>query len=298
MREIQKLLVIGGDKRQLHMAQALRGSGYQVSLCAFGEHEGFETLDFCAAPLETAIPDAQAVILPLPASRDGVCVNAPFSLSPPKLETVLEALSKEQIVFAGMLSREWKSAFFQRGIPVFDYFEREELAVYNAIPTAQGVIKTALDHIDFTLHGANCAVTGYGRTAKVLANALRGLGTQVTVAVRKYRDIAWAQADGHRGIYLQELPRCAERFDILVNTVPVQILGEAALSRLRRDCLLIEIASEPYGIDFRAAEALGLKVIVAPSLPGKVAPKTAGKIISDVIHTMIGAMRHKNDNEQ
>lgn len=287
MKTPKHLLVIGGDKRQLYMAQALETHCYEVTVYGFGKQDGFEGLQHTSSPLRDALHAADAVILPLPTSRDGTTIHSPYTHSPAKLQTVLETLHGEQTVFAGMMQQEWKSAFFQKGIPVYDYFEREELAVRNAIPTAQGVLQTLFTHIAFTLHGAGCAITGYGKVARVLANTLRALGTKVTIFARRPSDLAWAAADGHTGLLLADFCKTAQAYDILINTVPAQILAEKQLRCLRADCLVLEIASAPYGIDFSAAQNLGLKVIVAGSLPGKVAPKTAGEIICDAVHNII-----------
>jgi dipicolinate synthase subunit A len=170
---------------------------------------------------------------------------------------------------------------------VFDYFEREELAVNNAVPTAQGVIKIAMENMKITLHGARCAVTGYGRTAKVLADMLAALGARVTVAARKCSDLAWARTGGLDAVNISELMKTAPELDLLVNTVPSLVLDCKTLSALRRDCLVIDIASAPYGTDFACARELGLNVIVPGSLPGKTAPKTAGEIIADAILNII-----------
>ena len=39
-----------------------------------------------------------------------------------------------------------------------------------------------------------------------------------------------------------------------------------------------------------AAEKIGRRVIIASGLPGKVAPKTAGKILCDVILDILGGV--------
>ena len=49
----------------------------------------------------------------------------------------------------------------------------------------------------------------------------------------------------------------------------------------------------PTGVDFAAAQQSGLNVIWALSLPGKVAPRTAGNIIKDTILNMIHEMEVK-----
>ena len=76
-------------------------------------------------------------------------------------------------------------------------------------------------------------------------------------------------------------------FDALINTVPIKVIEEKQLSNLNRDCLLIEVASAPFGIDFQAAKEKAFRVIKAGSLPGKVAPKTAGEIIGRSILPII-----------
>ena len=51
--------------------------------------------------------------------------------------------------------------------------------------------------------------------------------------------------------------------------------------------LLIDLASRPGGVDFNAAAELQIKTIWALSLPGRVAPKSAGQIIKTTILNMI-----------
>jgi dipicolinate synthase subunit A len=50
---------------------------------------------------------------------------------------------------------------------------------------------------------------------------------------------------------------------------------------------MIDIASKPGGIDYHYAEKRGLKAILCPSLPGIVAPKTAGRILAATIRQLM-----------
>lgn len=285
---IKKLLVVGGDKRQLYMADSLMHKGFDVELYGFSPLDGFEHMSYVGdKSFESAAAGANAVILPLPVSRDGITVTSQGGGRTVTLEELSDILERGQTVFAGMMSNSWKSNFFKKGIRVFDYFEREELVVNNAIPTAQGVIKIAIDNLEITLHSSSFAITGYGRTAKVLARILKAMGANVTVAARKCSDLAWARSEGFEGVHIKDLPLCADKFDVLVNTVPTLVVDDSILAKLKKGCLIIEIASAPYGIDFARAKELGLEVIVAGSLPGKTAPKTAGEIISDAISNII-----------
>ena len=51
--------------------------------------------------------------------------------------------------------------------------------------------------------------------------------------------------------------------------------------------LIIDLASKPGGTDFRYAEKRGIKALLAPSLPGIVAPKTAGTYLANVLSQLL-----------
>lgn len=67
-----------------------------------------------------------------------------------------------------------------------------------------------------------------------------------------------------------------------------RVLDRARLADLDEGTLVIDLASKPGGVDFEGAAQLGVKVIWALSLPGKVAPVTSGKIIRDTIYHILG----------
>ena len=77
------------------------------------------------------------------------------------------------------------------------------------------------------------------------------------------------------------------KFDIIFNTIPALVLNRNELIKIRNDALVIDLASKPGGVDFDAAKELGIRVIWALSLPGRVAPVTAGIIIKDTIINMM-----------
>ena len=104
-----------------------------------------------------------AIILPLPVSRDNINV---FSQNEKiSLDFLLQNVNCKQVIFAGMMSEYIKSEFFKKGIRVFDYFEREDLKIKNAYPTAQGVLKIILNNKPICLNRLKCLVTRCGKTA-------------------------------------------------------------------------------------------------------------------------------------
>ena len=89
---------------------------------------------------------------------------------------------------------------------------------------------------------------------------------------RKYADLAMIEGHGYEPLPLDNLKEHIHEFDIIFNTIPSLILDDEILTKVKKDALIIDLASKPGGIDFDAAKSYGLKVIWALSLPGKIAP--------------------------
>ena len=145
----------------------------------------------------------------------------------------------------------------------------------NAVPTAEGAIEIAIAETPFTIHG------------KILSKDLYALGAQTYVEARKYADLAMIEGHGYEPLPLDNLKEHIHEFDIIFNTIPSLILDDEILTKVKKDALIIDLASKPGGIDFDAAKSYGLKVIWALSLPGKIAPVSSGAIIKDTIMNII-----------
>lgn len=160
----------------------------------------------------------------------------------------------------------------------------------DALPTAEGAIQIALEELPITLHGCRALVLGYGRLGRALAPRLAGLGARVSVAARKWSDLAWIENAGFHAEHSGELRGWLCAFDLIINTVPGRLLGEEALAELKPGCLVIDLASKPGGVDLAAARRLGVHAVWALSLPGKVAPVTAGKCIRSTIYNILNEL--------
>lgn len=281
----ETVAVIGGDLRQLTLARLLKREGYHVFLYGFDKDIRLDALEF-DRDKDFAL-SADIVILPIPVTFDGVTINSPYSKNPMTVEEFLYGINPSALVFGGQIQPNLQKAFEENQIAYRDYLKREELSIKNAVPTAEGAIEIAIAETPITIHGSKSLVLGYGKIGKILSKMLFGLGAQTYVEARKYADLAMIEGHGYEPLDLYNLKDRINEFDIIFNTVPSLILDRDVLSNVKKDALIIDLASKPGGVDFDAAKELGLRVIWALSLPGKVAPVTSGAIIKDTIMNII-----------
>ena len=161
MLRAKNIWVVGGDPRQAALAALLADDGHSVH--SFALEQGADIK--CEPSLEGA-DLADCVVLPLPAAGPDGKLNAPLSAQSHGLEEVLDALRPGQLVCAGMVKEELKRLAEERELVLRDYFAREELAVMNAIPTAEGAIQIAMEELPITLHDARVLVVGFGRLGR------------------------------------------------------------------------------------------------------------------------------------
>ncbi|MDE6107630.1 MAG: dipicolinate synthase subunit DpsA [Oscillospiraceae bacterium] len=282
MRQKLNFWVVGGDQRQVALTRALAEDGHWVHTYAL--EQGVEPA-LTESGL-SGIEEAHCVILPLPA-LNGECINTPLSDRQLPFIELLDTLRPGQLLCGGMLPPALLSQVEGRGLTAVDYFAREELAVANAVPSSEGAIQIAMEELPITLHGARVLVIGAGRLGKALCWQLRGLGARVTLCARKYADLAWAQVWGCDTARSDQPDSWLCGYDLVLNTVPALLLDRDVLAQLKPGCLVIDLASKPGGVDFDAARELGVKVIWALGLPGKVAPVTAALAIKSTLYNIL-----------
>ena len=286
MKHELNIWVVGGDLRQAKLAQLLAEDGHTVHTYALGESQ--EPVPSLTAEVTLRrVEKADCVILPLTVTAGNGLLNAPLSILEHPLAPILDQLAPRQFLCGGRIDQTVCAMARERGLTIHDYFAREELAVANAVPTAEGAVQLAMEHLPITIHGSKVLVIGFGRVGRLTAQRFQALGARVSVAARRYDQLAWAKAMGLGGEHLAHLKGWLCGYDLIVNTVPAQVLGREELEDIKSDCLILDLASKPGGVDLGAAGELGLTVIWALSLPGKVAPVTAGAAIRDTIYNML-----------
>lgn len=256
---MKKYCVLGSDSRNLKLKELYIKSGVVVS---------------------SSYKGADVIIGPTPFSKDNIKVNGD-ELKCDELFAELE--NTDKVLYAGSISKVIREKLEEKNIKYFDILDNEDLAILNAVPTAEGAIEGAMSATDITLHSSNCLVLGYGRIGKVLAKMLSGIGANVFCEARKKKDIAMIRAMGYNSVKLENLDDVLSEMDIIFNTVPFMLLDKERICLLKKDVCIIDLASSPGGVDFEQAKESKINVKWLLALPSKAAPMTAAKYYKEII---------------
>ena len=140
-----------------------------------------------------------------------------------------------------------------------------------------------MENLPITIHHSRILITGFGRVGSCTAQRFHAVGARVTISARSLAQLTLAETMGFDTVPLSSLDKTDGRFDLVINTVPSLVLSASALQALK-PALLLELASPPGGIDRAAVHKLGLQLVDAQGLPGKVAPVSAARIIQKTLY--------------
>lgn len=287
MKEVINLIssigIVGGDLRIVELAKMLSNDNYKVY--TYGMEKARIQNAIYTKKLEDCITQSDIVIGPLPLSGNGIEVSAPFSNEKILLEDLMNKLSGKTFI-AGSIRPEVMELAQKKHVNILDIVKREELAVLNAVSTAEGALQLAISETSKNLHGNKVLVMGFGRIGKVLSKMLDGIGAKVSCEARKNTDLAWIKAYGYEPINLIDIQEHLGEFDLIFNTIPYTILNRENLQLVKSDALIIDLASAPGGIDRNAAKDLKRRFIWALSLPGKVSPVTSAEFMKETLYNM------------
>lgn len=282
------IAVIGGDARQLEVIRKLIELDAKVYLVGFEQldhgfvgaaKEGFSELDF---------ENLDAMILPVPGTNNEGEIETIFSNERIVLtKEYLERTPAHFTLYSGISNNYLNGLVSATNRKLVQLFERDDVAIYNSIPTAEGTLMMVIQNTEYTIHGSKVGVLGFGRTGMTVARTFQALGAKVKVGARRSEDLARINEMMFQPFHFSMLEEEVKDLDIVINTVPHLIITPSIIANLPAHTLIIDLASKPGGTDFRYAEKRGIKALLAPGLPGIVAPKTAGKILANVLTQLL-----------
>lgn len=264
---MKKITVIGGDNRLKILKNYLEKEGYFVDTLGLFEDDSGD------------ITTSQIIILPVPTTKDKKTVFCPLTNRKILLGDIAESLKNEQLVLCCNYMFENKKCV--------DYGSLDSYALLNAVPTAEGAIKLAIENTPYTLWQSKVLVIGFGRVGKILSDRLKSLGADVTVSCRKPSDSAMCETLGYKTVHTGNLNKEPLCYDIIFNTVDVKVIDDTTFKNCGCD-LIIDLSSKG-GFSLDAANEYRVKAIKAPGLPALIAPVTAAEILNRTVNQIINS---------
>ena len=268
--------ILGGDKRQLSLLDQLKEIGYKVYLYGFGSKESEEDLN-------SVLKLSKFIVFPMPIKKKKKDLYAPFSTrSIPLVEIIKNKKLKNKIIFTpGLSEDEIDYSKLIKENKIFKYCT-EELLVENAKLTAKATLKIIKENLKEGLKNKKTLICGFGRLGKALCKILRNKFLDLTVSARKGLDFKEIERLSLNYISTSEI-KDQYNYDLIINTIPALIFDESTLKATAQNSLLIDLASNPGGVDKIAAKKLKINFIHALGLPGKFYPEESAKIIKENI---------------
>lgn len=255
-------LIVGNDLKMKGCADCLNSSGYESELCT-GE-------------LLSKLSNYKNVILPLPTATDGIICGTDVNIN-----DLSERLQKGQRVFYGNLNN---NPFGENG---YCYYTDDDFIKYNARLTAQGVLKLILDNIFTDITTIKICVLGYGRCGEAICSLLEKNKIDVTVFSRRRIPDRNSESFAQKWRSIYDINSVISSFDIIINTIPYNVISEEGIKSLNYKNMYIEVASKPFGFNISSIEYAHFKYIKANSLPGRFTPASAGKNIAETVINII-----------
>jgi len=268
--------MLGGDRREQEIARLAALTGATVRAHGFPWPDGgiadVTPLDDPAAVLK----GARFALFPIPGIAANGALFAPSAPAPIiPTHAMLAGMAPLAHIILGWADKNLKAHADALGIKIHEYEWDRALMLRRTPAIVEGLLKIVIENTAITIHGATVCVVGQGTIGAVLARYLVTLGAHTHVAARNPEQRAAAFVVGATPHELGELPALAPRLDMVFSTVPSRVIGAEVLERLPRSALVVDLAAPPGGIDFAAAQRLGLKAIWGRGL-GSRAPVTVG----------------------
>ncbi|MCD7826747.1 MAG: hypothetical protein LUH14_12420 [Clostridiaceae bacterium] len=259
----------GPDKRNQYLREYLADHGYQTILP--------ETVLSTQESLQIASEEERSLLLLLPVAA-----------SKELLDSIKKFITRRHIVIGGNLPKDFLSYCREQQIDCIDYLNLPGTAMLNAVATAEGSICEAILASEINLQQSQCLILGFGKCGEILADKLHALNAYVSISTRNPEARAKALAYGYQ---LHGQHSSYSQYDFIFNTAPAPVINRNIIDQLKKECIIIDIASKPGGTDFDYCVQKGITAKHCLSLPGKYAPKTSAKLIYNQLEPILKGSR-------
>lgn len=252
---------------------------------------GDERMEYACAELEKKgarrcsawdeIADSGMIVCGIPFTKDQKFVNT--SLKPVlTIDSFLGLLTPSHILVGGNLPETVIRWCTDHRVKFYDVLTAPGLAEKNAKLTAEGLLVNLFTQTSFSASDFRTLIVGYGRCGREIAAILHNFTEEIYI----YDTDPAALKTARSGHYKIISDRNAfinhpglKQINTLINTVPGQPLEDGMWRCFSEHCIVFQVASGPLVLPFPLSERL----VSCPGIPGKYAPRTAGRLIATEI---------------
>jgi dipicolinate synthase subunit A len=271
------IAILAGDRREQEIARCAATTGAEVRAYGFPWPDGGIAGVKPARDAAECLRGADVAAFPIPGiAPDGALFapQCPHRIIPDR--AMLAGMRQPAHIVLGWADANLKAHCEALGIAIHEYEWDDDLMLLRGPAIVEGMLKVVIENTDITIHRAKVVMVGQGTIGALATRTLYALGARVHVAARNPVQRATAYAAGAEPHELTALADIMPGADIVISSVPAQVVTRAMLEKLPAHALLVDLAAPPGGIDRDAAAALGLKFVWARGL-GSRAPVTVGR---------------------
>ena len=285
-----EVLVLGGDLRYIEVIENL-SSKHNVTLVGYKNtfiNNSVKNIDI----KDVDIGNFDVVIFPINGVMEKNLISCRFNNNPIRVPRDFLVGSKDSVLIFSGIPTPCLSDMLEISNRDCVYTMRDPSVIKeNAVPTVEGIIADVINNTDKTLADSRVLVFGYGNIGSLLVKYLSMFNSDITVSVIKESDKALLNSLGIKSFYSFnqiDLIREIGETDIIINTVPSSVICDNFIRYINPECYVLDVASHPHGIDQEVLAEYFIKSKLYLGIPGKVAPKTSGNILSKKISSVMG----------
>lgn len=271
------IAIVGGDGREQEIARCAAGTGATVRAYGFPWPEaGIANVAHAADPA-ACLKNADFALFPIPGiGSDGALFAPAASTRIIPDRAMLAGMRQPGHIILGWADKNLKAHCELVGISIHEYEWDDSLMLLRAPAIVEGMLKVIIENTDITIHRANVCLVGQGTIGTLVTRTLYALGARIRVVARNAVQRAAAYAAGAESYDFPQIAEAMRDCDILISSVPAQVVTAEMLDNLPSHTLLVDLAAPPGGIDRDAASRMGRKFVWARGL-GSRAPVTVGR---------------------
>ena len=285
-----EVLVLGGDMRYIEIIEKL-SSKYNVSIVGYKNtfiNNLVKNLDIS----DVDVSKYDVILLPINGVMDKNLISCRFNNNPIKLPRDFFVGSKDSVlIFSGIPTPNLDYMLEVSNRSCVYMMKDKDVIRENAVPTVEGIIADVINNTDKTLADSSVLVFGYGNIGTLLVKYLEMLGASVSVSIIKESDKELLDSMDISNFYSynrEDLISGIKGVDVIINTVPSTVISDNLIRFINPDAYVLDVASHPHGIDQEVLAEYFIKSKLYLGIPGKIAPKTSGKILSKKISKVMG----------